>query len=128
MNVAIQSESKPPSPHKRKKDGRVEAFGWEYHREGAGPCLPLFLPQEARTPPAKERSRQLEVVCIQFIFGLVTAQPWRKHSRKSPKLSGSLITELGLCRVRNKEAQHKRGLEGLSFERVYWTITEESLD
>ena len=95
---------------------------------GSRALLALVPAPGGTNTPAKERSRQLEVVCIQFIFGLVTAQPWRKHSRKSPKLSGSLITELGLCRVRNKEAQHKRGLEGLSFERVYWTITEESLD
>lgn len=92
--------------------------------------MPLFLPQDMRHrhPPLKREADSWEVVCIQFIFGLVTAQPWRKHSRKSPKLSGSLITELGLCRVRNEEAQHRRGLEGLPFERVCWTITEERLD
>lgn len=53
---------------------------------------------------------------------MVKAQSWWKHSRKSPKLSGSLITELRLCgalaRALVKEgqgqgAQHMWKLEGV---------------
>lgn len=92
--------------------------------------LPIheYSPQNRRRPTG-------EVVCLSVHLNLFQAQRWRRHSRKSPKVSKWVLdyrawTLQGICKGFGEEGQvletrHTWGLEDLSVEGMYWVIAEK---
>lgn len=89
----LRIQASPPPPQKMVG---VEAFGQD--PEGAGPhSSPAWAPGSKDKHPGQDGEADTweRPFCFQFTFSWVKAQSWQKHSRKSTKLSRSLIPELG---------------------------------
>lgn len=103
LNVARLSESKLPAP--AQKMVGVEAFGQAVrrcHQAGGSRILTINCPHPRiwdTNTPAKGKSRHLGIVLCSVHFQLGQCWELEETFQKSPKLSRSLITELGLYKA-----------------------------